>query len=547
MPIPGGFSNDYERSNAWRYRDYVIRAFNEDKPYNDFIVEQLAGDELADASARKRFNGDAQKVREARLQGNYTPEEAEWLVATGFLRMGPWDDAMVKPDEARQLYLDDLVNSVGQTFLATTMRCVKCHDHKFDPIPTQDYYRMYNTFAATRKAERKAPFLPEENKSGFDEGKAHVNEMYTYAHKEFDRLFQKQETAARKWYKENGKEYVSENDRKELPDEEKPVRDVGLNTTEQGQKKVRMQDKWIWNRRKERYEPMVHSVYNTAAKKVKFGKARELRIDPNPNLKVKFESVIYTGGSLEAPGAPVTPGVLSALRLPVTGAPKDDPYALPESIHGRRLAFAKWVADPKNPLTTRSIVNRIWQQHFGQAIARNPNNFGAKGAKPSHPELLDWLAADFVENGWTMKRLHRVIMTSQAYRAGASHPDMEKLKTKDPDNKLFAYRIPRRLSAEEMRDSFLAATGEIQTEQGGLPVMPEINMEVALQPRMIQFSLAPAYQPSPKPEQRNRRTIYAYRVRGMADPMLELFNQPNPNDSCEMRDSASVSPQRLLC
>ena len=153
----GGMSNDYERSNAWRYRDYVIRAFNEDKPYNDFIIEQLAGDELADLSVAERKGED--KVHATRLKGDYNQQEAEWIVASGFLRMGAWDNAMVKQPEARQIYLDDVVNSVGQTFLATTMRCLKCHDHKFDPLPTKDYYRMYSAFASTQMAERPPPSL----------------------------------------------------------------------------------------------------------------------------------------------------------------------------------------------------------------------------------------------------------------------------------------------------------------------------------------------------------------------------------------------------
>ena len=536
----GGFSNDYERSNAWRYRDYVIRAFNSDKPYDRFIIEQLAGDELADRSVRKRVGGDEKLVAEARLKGHYEPFEAQWIVASGFLRMGPFDNAMVKEAEARQLYLDDVINAVGQTFLATTMRCFKCHDHKFDPLPTKDYYRMYAAFAGTQMAERAVPFLQKENRADFDSGKAHVQKMLAFAKAEKNVILEKQETAAREWFKENGREYIPEAKRKKLPDEEKPPRYVGLDTTEQGQRKVREQDEWIWDRRLERYEPMAQSVYNSV--KGPQG-AKKLRIGVNANPKGKVESFVYTGGSLEAKGSPVKPGVISALGIPIPGAPENDPFALPESLEGRRLALAKWVANPKNQLTTRAIVNRIWQGHFGQAIARNPNNFGAKGSKPTHPELLDWLAADFVENGWKMKRMHRLIMISQTYRAGSKHPNLEELRQVDANNKLLAYRTPRRLSAEEMRDSFLVATNELHTEAGGLPVMPEINMEVALQPRMIQFSLAPAYQPSPKPEMRNRRTIYAYRVRGMADPMLELFNQPNPNDSCEMRDSAAVSPQ----
>ncbi len=532
----GGMSNDYERSNAWRYRDYVIRAFNEDKPYDQFVIEQLAGDELADASVKKR-GGDPKKARE---NGDYNESEAEQIVATGFLRMGPYDDAMVKKPEARQIYLDDVVNGVGQTFLSTTMRCFKCHDHKFDPLPTRDYYRMYSAFSTTWMAERPVPFLPEENLDGFEEGKTHVEGMHDFAKTEMNKLRGKREAAAKKWYKENGIDYVAHDERKDLPDEMKPPRHVGLDTTEQGQLKVREQDDWIWNRRKERYEPMAQSVYNGHQQQ---GNARKLRLHQHSFAGDKVENFILSGGALEAEGEPVTPGVISSLGVPVRGAKKDDPWALPESIEGRRLALAQWIADPRNPLTARSIVNRIWQGHFVNPIARNPNNFGVKGAKPSHPELLDFLAADFVENGWSFKKLHRQIMFSDAYQRAGTHYELDDLAAKDPNNAWLAYFPPRRLTAEELRDSFLLATGEWNMEMGGLPIMPEINMEVALQPRMIQFSLAPAYQPSPTPEERNRRTIYAYRVRGMADPFLELFNQPNPNDSCEMRDSAAVTPQ----
>ncbi len=534
----GGMSNDYERSNAWRYRDYVIRAFNEDKPYNEFIIEQLAGDELADLSVAKRLGEN--KVHATRMSGKYTAQEAEQLVATGFLRMGPYDDAMVKKPEARQIYLDDVVNSVGQTFLSTTMRCFKCHDHKFDPLPTKDYYRMYSAFATTQMAERKVPFLEEENLNGLEETGDFTQGMLDFAQKEKNKLTGKSEDAARKWFEEHNLEYLNQADRKSLPDEVKPPRHVGLSIVEQGQLKVREQDDWIWTRRLDRSQPKAQSVYSGRVGK---GNARGLQVAENPNKGEEIESFIYTGGSLEAPGDSVTPGVLSALGVPVKEAGKEDAFALPTNEKGRRLALAYWIADAKNPLTARSFVNRVWQQHFGQAIAGNPNNFGVSGKKPTHPELLDWLASDFVENGWTLKRLHRLIMTSEAYRQASHHPERDYMAAKDPDNALLAFFPTRRLTAEEIRDSLLAITGELEEERGGLPVNPEINMEVALQPRMIQFSLAPAYQAHPTPEQRNRRTIYAYRVRGMADPFLELFNQPNPNDACEMRDSAAVSPQ----
>jgi hypothetical protein len=537
----GGYSNDYERSNAWRYRDWVIRAFNADKPYDEFIIEQLAGDELADRSLRSRIK-DWKAYQEARQKGDqYNDSESALMVASSFLRMGPWDPAMVKKPQARQIYLDDVVNAVGQTFLSITMRCLKCHDHKFDPLPTRDYYRIYAIFEPTQLAERPVPFLDAENREGFEEGKAQTWRLLNFAREKKEALWEKREAAALKWFRDNNREYVSLEGRKDLPDEEKPPRHVGLDHTEQGRLKVREQDDWIWERRLERYEPMVQTVYN--GPDPNFLNARKLRMNAKANNQWRPDSRILSGGALEAPGEKVTPGVLSALGVKIKGAKEEDPYQLTNELEGRRLGFAKWVADPKNPLTARSIVNRVWQYHFGKPIAGNPNNFGAKGKKPTHPELLDYLAADFMENGWKLKRLHRLILSSKTYQQAAQHPDMEKLLAKDPDNDLFAYFPTRRLTAEEIRDSMLQITGELNPEGGGVPIMPEMNMEVALQPRMIQFSLAPAYQPSRTPEERNRRSIYAYRVRGLADPFLETFNQPNPNDSCEERDAASVSPQ----
>ncbi|QDS94462.1 Planctomycete cytochrome C [Roseimaritima multifibrata] len=538
----GGMSNDYERSNMWRYRDYVIRAFNSDKPYNDFIVEQIAGDELADESVRRRTGGSEKEVLAAQLKGSYSEQEAEWIVATGFLRIGPWDNAMIENDEARQIYLDDLVNITGQTFLAQTLRCCKCHDHKFDPLPTRDYYRIYSAFSTTQMAERAVPFLPQEDLNHFQEGKMHVQKMLDFATSEKDRIVDKRETAARAWYKEHDLPYKPEAERKGDPDEMKPARHVGLDTAEQGQLKVREQDVWIWTRRLERYQPMAQGVYNAGKFKMAWNGARKLRIGRGKDAATEPENHILIGGALTALGDQVFPGVLSALSLSVSSQ-SDDPYLLTPSVDGRRLGLARWIADPANPLTSRSMVNRIWQSHFGKGIAANTNNFGAKGAKPSHPALLDYLASDFVEGGWSIKRMHRLIMMSDAYRRGNAAVDPERLAVVDPNNSLLSRYPRRRLTAEELRDSILATTGELVHCDGGLPVMPEINMEVALQPRMIQFSLAPAYQPSPTPELRNRRTIYAYHVRGQSDPFTELFNQPNPNESCELRETAAVTPQ----
>ena len=510
-----GFSNDYERSNAWRYRDYVIRSLNRDKPYDQFVQEQIAGDELR-------------------------PGDPEAIVATGFLRMGPWGTAMIPQDEARQLYRDDVVNGIGQAFLSIPMRCCKCHDHKFDPIPTRDYYRIYAAVSATQPAEMPAEFLPEENQRRFEEEAKTIEELYQFASARVQALQEKQESAARKWYEEHNLAYKSLNDRKDDPDDEKPPRHCGLTEVEQGRLKVREQDEWIWGRRRERFQPLAQSVFNG---KDLWQNGRKLRPPKQSNPNWKPESFVLMGGALTAKGGKVTPGVLSGPGVAASPGQPHDPYALTTDVSGRRLGLAQWIANPDNPLTARSLVNRLWQHHFGAGIVRTANNFGAKGAPPTHPELLDWLAREFIAGGWKMKRMHKLIMMSDAYRRSTRHPDLERLGKVDPGNKLLGRFSPRRLSAEEFRDALLAATGELNREMGGLPVMPEINMEVALQPRMIQFSIAPAHQPSRTPDVRNRRTIYAYRVRGQADPFLEVMNQPTPNDSCECRDSAAVSPQ----
>ncbi|MDA8745738.1 PSD1 and planctomycete cytochrome C domain-containing protein [Rubripirellula amarantea] len=526
----GGMANDYERSNAWRYRDYVINAFNDDKPYDQFIREQLAGDEIA-------FDETADdEITDSSLR-------SERIVATGFLRMGPFDTAMVAQDEARQIYRDDLVHNIGQSFLSMPMRCCKCHDHKFDPVPTRDYYRFYAALAATQPAEIPTPFSNRENTAGFEEGSKLVESLYGYAKKRVEILEKKREDAARAWYKEHGLEYKNLEDRKQDKDEDKPIRAVGLTESEQGELKVREQDVWIWNRRRERFLPMAQSVYNGPDRAQNARKLLWPENQPEKKKNWKPESFIFIGGSLSSKGEEVTPGVLSGCGLAVEGSPTSDPYALPTTISGRRLALANWIADPRNPLTARSFVNRIWQHHFGHGLVRTPNNFGVKGDSPSHPELLDWLASEFIDGGMTTKRMHRMIMMSDVYLRSAENHEPEKTATVDPDNRLLSYFHSRRLTAEEIRDSMLMVSGELNLNLGGLPARPEINMEVALEPRMIQFSLAPAYLPSPTPAERNRRSIYAYRVRGQADPFMEVMNKPGPNESCDLRDDAAVSPQ----
>ena len=510
-----GFSNDYERPNAWRYRDYVVRRFNADVPYDRFLTEQLAGDELA-------------------------PDDPEMLIAAGFLRLGPWEHTgMTVAAVTRQQFLDDVTHHVGVTLLGQGLRCASCHDHKFDPVPTRDYYRVQAVFAPTQFAEREAPFLPAENVSAFAAGKALAERRLREAREVLDAVAAKNKNAIAAYLKERGVASFAD-----LPESERSRRNnLGLSYQDLSTRKVYQKRRDYFERELLRFEPYAFSVYsgppnNYSSNRVQLGlPARREGVVPAVH--------ILTGGALESPADPVTPGVLSALadfRLPKSQK-TSEVSVIPSTAEGRRTALARWVASPDNPLTARVIVNRVWQQHFGKGLVATPNNFGKMGARPTHPELLDWLAAWFIDNGWSLKKLHHLVLTSATYQQAGTHPDMDRLRALDAKNDLLTYFPPRRLAAEEIRDAMLAVTGELNREMGGPGVFPEINWEVAVQPRHIMGSVAPAYQPSPTPGERHRRTLYAFRIRTLSDPMLDVFNRPGSETSCERRDETTVTPQ----
>ncbi len=507
-----GFSNDYERPNAWRYRDYVVRRFNADVPYDRFVTEQLAGDEL-------------------------DPTDPEMLIAAGFLRMGPWEHTgMTVAAVTRQQFLDDVTHHVGVTLLGQGLRCAACHDHKFDPVPTRDYYRVQAVFAATQFAEREAAFLPSENVSSFGTTKAVIERRLQETRDVLAGIARKNQEAVAAYVKERGVASFAD-----LPASERSRRDnLGLSKQDLSIRKVYQKRRDYFERELLRFEPYTFSAYsgppnNYTSNRVQLGLPAK-RPGTVPAVH------ILTGGGLESPGEPVTPGVLSAMAS-FTHMKSSEVAAIPEAVEGRRTALARWVVSPDNTLTARVLVNRVWQQHFGTGLVATPNNFGKMGAKLTHPELLDWLAAWFMDNGWSLKKLHRLVMTSATYRQAGSHPEMERLRTLDAKNELLAYFPPRRLAAEEIRDAMLAVTGELNRAAGGPGVFPEINWEVAVQPRHIMGSVAPAYQPSPTPAERHRRTLYAFRIRTLADPLLEVFNRPGSETSCERRDETTVTPQ----
>lgn len=494
-----GFANDYSRPNAWRYRDYVVRSFNEDKPYDEFIRQQIAGDEIDDRNV-------------------------ENLIATGFLRMGPWEQTgMSVFKETRGQWLDDVTDTVGQAFLAHSMLCCKCHDHKFDPVPTRDYYRMMAVFSTTQFAERDASFLPTENREGFGRSDLWVTNKI-------------------KAYNQQRAELVASMEKKQKAETgSAKVGDNGLDPGDEASKARIQKNISRHGIERDRTQPVAFSVY-TGATIHRNNVNGRLPLPRNPWAKGEIErDAIHTGGDVYALADPVTPGALSAAE----SLGKMRTVEFPSGKGKRRLALANWIVDASNPLTARVMVNRVWSWHFGQGIAGNPNNFGATGGLPTHPELLDYLASWFVKNGWSVKELNRLIMTSETYRRSSLHPNTEDQNQKDPLLQTYATFQPRRLTAEEIRDALLFVSGELNLSVGGIPCHPDINPEVAFQPRQIMGGTASVYEPDPLPSQRNRRTLYAERIRGVRDPFLETFNQPGPDKSCELRETSIVAPQAL--
>ena len=397
------YETDEAKPNAWRYRDYVIRAFNIDKLYDRFIREQLAGDELPDGGA-------------------------DGLIATGYYRLGIWDNDPADRELALYDQLDDLVATTGQVFLGLTVDCARCHDHKIDPISQRDYYALLSFF----------------------------RNIHPYR---------------------NG----GTTDEVPLPGEKQPK---ALAVTEPGT-----------------VAPVTH---------------------------------LLRRGNPASPGEAVEPGFLSVMRSP---SPVITPPASGRSS-GRRRALADWIAAPDNPLTARVIVNRVFQHHFGRGLVRTPSDFGLQGSLPTHPELLDWLAGHFVQDGWSLKRLHRLILTSQSYQASAT-PTAEALKA-DPANDWFSRFEMRRLTAEEIRDSVLWVGGL------GNPRMYGPGMYVALPKEVLASQSVPGkgWGDSPKVEQA-RRSIYIHVKRSLLSPVLLSFDLAETDRSTPVRFATTQPTQAL--
>jgi cytochrome c553 len=517
-----GRSRDDPRPHAWRYRDYVVRSFNADKPFDQFVREQLAGDEI-------------------------DRRDPEMLIATGFLRAAPWEHtAMSSETETRQQFLDDVTNAVGETFLGISLRCARCHDHKFDPISTRDYYRIQAVFAPAQLAEPQAAFLPAERPQLAEGQQALFEQQIAEARAHTHRLRRQRQTAQVRWLEDRGHtvslaslaETVAS-----LPVERRPPRHLGLSPADLGLQKVWAKRIEYFERRLQETQPRAMAVYSGPHRVYRSHVATH-----DVPLRIAGQVAptrILLGGSLANPGQHVTPGVLSAMGYDQPEHTIGD-FPITSAMFGRRLALARWLVDPRNTLTARVIVNRLWQTHFGGlGLVRSPDNFGAAGEAPTHPALLDYLARWLINEGWSLKRLHRAILLSQTYRRASTVVDPDLQQVVDPENRLLAFFPPRPLTAEEIRDSQLLASGELNLRPGGPAVATEISWEAAVQPIQIMGTFAPAWQPALRRRDRHRRSLYTYRQRNRGNPWMEALNQPDSITSCPRREQSTGPTQAL--
>jgi hypothetical protein len=484
-----GFAIDSERPTAWRYRDYVIRAFNADKPYDLFIKEQLAGDELEDKRAK-----------------------SERLVALGFLRMGTWEADANFRTQLRQDFLNEITTTTGNVFLGLTVGCARCHNHKYDPIPQRDFYRMQAFFAATRVDDRAAAFLPVERPDLMQRLRHQYEDEAATANEALKQLEEKlkQKYIEAKHLKPDDKE--AGDFQKALKDAKDPVY-----TAEERKAHETVKDRARKaNEAAPRYQPVAYSAADVVP----------------PDVPAVADTYVLAGGELAAKGEKVEPGYLQC----VTG--KADAAKIPYSgdSAGRRGLLAEWIASAENPLTTRVMVNRIWQHHFGEGIIRTPSDFGMNGDRPSHPELLDWLAAQFIEKKWSIKAMHRLMLTSNAYQQAAESPEAKRFAEIDPNNRLLWRMNWQRLESEAVRDSILALSGRLKKTDGGPGVFLNIPADVADGFEFFKWF------PSDEKDQL-RRTIYTFQRRSVVMTMMEVFDGANMSESCARRNVTTVAPQ----
>ncbi len=440
-----GFEYDTHRHDAWRYRDYVIHSFNIDKPYTQFIHEQLAGDEM-------------------------NPRNEVMRIASGYNRLGPLRKNAGNQEVAssRNEVLTEMTNIVGASLLGVTLGCARCHDHKFDPIRHTDYYRMQGYFSAT--FDEDVPLTSEEVRAEWK--------------KKTDTL-----TA-------------------EIKEMQQQMKKLTGSAKEEMGKKVKATEAKL--------PAPLPSLFSTAND---YEKATPIHV--------------LARGEYTNKGAKVGMRPLGVLLPP-------DTPELPSDTQNPRMKLADWISDPENPLTARVMVNRIWGYHFGRGIVATPNDFGRMGTRPSHPELLDWLANQFVEGGWKVKPIHRMILMSETYRQSSESPIEDTAMTKDAENKLLWKFNRRRLEAEEIRDASLTVAGRLNEKAGGPSII------VPIDPDLTNFLYKPSqWAVTADAKEHNRRSVYLFQKRNLRLPFMEVFDSPDLQISCPRREQSTHAPQAL--
>lgn len=525
-----GYSDaDSERPYAWRYRDYVIDAFNSDMPFDQFITEQLAGDELITSPLTDLSAVDAQR-----------------LAATGFLRMAPdgTGGAVADKVQARHDTMADTIRIVSSSFIGLTIGCAQCHDHRYDPISQADYYRFRAIFQPAFDPEKwQAP------------SKRQIS-LYTDADR---KKAAEIEVEAKKLDAERAsqqKKFIAATFEKQLQELPETVHELaraahataaGKRTPEQKQLirkypnlNVTSGSLYLYDRKAaDELKKMAAQAAAIRATKPKQGFVRALTEKPGrlPETHLLFR------GNPDQPRQELQPGGLSVVSL-TSKLPQIPANASDVATSGRRLALAKRLTHPDYPLTARVIVNRVWRQHFGRGLVETPGDFGVQGQAPSHPVLLNWLAVEFIESGWSLKHLHRLILKSRAWRQAVT--DDERKRQLDPDNALFGSARLRRLEAEVVRDCILDIAGKLNARARGpaVPVMADGVGRFVIGKENLNAG-RPGSVIDMKGEQ-YRRSVYVQMRRSRPLAVLEAFDQPPMAPNCEKRNVSTASTQSLL-
>ena len=556
-----GFEQDYNRPNAWRYRDYVIDAFNADKPYNQFIREQLAGDEL-----------------------DHVTDDS--LIATGFLRAGPRVQFREKDNpERRHDYLDDVLATIGRGMLGMTVHCARCHDHKFDPIPQRDYYRLQASIFGY--VETDWPLLDRAEADAWRARNADIDRRQQPLKDEISAIeapyrdrFRRELIEER--FPENVRAAAFKPEAERTPGEQllaaqvlsinSPRWDIAgaLSPEDRARRDALQEQVAALDAERPPAPDMAEIVTDGDYRFAPNGPGDsvigcpECRMAPDAPGTFLHEpggpaygappSYFLIRGDPFSPGSEMSPGFLTAATH------GDPPTVLPRPdgrTSGRRLALAEWIASRDNPLTARVIVNRIWHHHFGRGIVRTLDNLGRMGDPPTHPRLLDWLAVEFMDRGWSIKALHRLMMTSEAYRMASSHHDAASAAA-DPDNRLLWRYRPQRLEAEVLRDAVMTVSGGIDLSVGGPPVFPHIPEDILRTSgaKGLWCGNPPDGNPivaphvgiwcvEPDGPETWRRSVYVYRRRSLGFPFFDTFDLPDQNQTAAARNVSTVSTQAL--